>query len=144
MALDDLQNYIIGVILFVLVITSGVVMLGTFNNSDNTLDTAGEINAFNNSLNKASEVTLAVGSIQESIDSVGNETNDALGWLNVLVGSAYNGVRAVGGSMSFMTVAMADAARIFGIPSFVVGLVSLIVVVIIVFAIWSIVVGRSG
>ena len=138
MALDDLKGYVIGVLLFVVVIIGGVVMLGTWYNGDPTLDTTGDIAQFNQSFAKASDVTNSVDSIKSSMDV--NE-NDAgflgLGWLNALLGSAFTGLKAIYGSLSFMDVVGTEAGALFGIPASIIALIICIAAIIIIFAIWS-------
>lgn len=134
MALESMQNYIIGVILFVIVISGGVFILGNFYAVDNSIDASNRVGSFNNTLNKASEVTLAVEGIDSSIEQ--NNTSP-LGWVDVVFGSAYNGLRAVKSSMGFMGVATKEAGGLFGVPPFITVLLALIFVVIIAFAIWS-------
>ena len=137
MGLEGVQNYIIGVILFMLVITGGVFMIGSFYNKDPSIDSIGQIDSFNKSLNKASEVTASVSELDSSIQSVSNENVGVLGWLNALVGSIFNGLRAIGDSLGFMSTASSEASAIFGIPAFILPLILLIVTVIIIFAIYS-------
>ncbi len=136
MALDDLKGYMIGVVLFILVIASGTFMIGSFFNADNSLDPTGQVSTFNSSLNAASEMTTAVNSVDTSIRSAGNSTG-ALGWLDVLIGTTYNGLKAVGGTMEFVGKAGGEAADQFFIPGYVIGIISLIATIIIIFAIWS-------
>ena len=138
MGLDDLKNYVVGVILFVVVITGGIFMLGSFYDSDSSLDSTGQIHAFNNSFAKASEVTSSVNAMNSSLNV---DEKDAgflgLGWINALIGSAFNGLKAVYGSLSFMTVVGSEASGMFGIPYSIVALIVLIITVIVVFAIWA-------
>lgn len=137
MGLEGIQNYMIGIILFIIVITGGVYVIGTFRDSNTSLDTVGEINSFNQSLNKAANITTSVNQLDQQIQAVNSQDVGILGWLNALVGSIYNGLAAIGGTLSFMSVAASETAAIFGIPSFIFPLILLIVTVIIGFAIWS-------
>lgn len=137
MGLEGVQNYIIGVILFVVVIASGVFVLGSFYSVDSSIDSVGQVSQFNESLNKASSVTASVGALDSSIQSVSSENVGILGWLNALVGSIFNGLKAIGGTLSFMNVAASESASMFGVPAFIFPLVLLIVTVIIGFAIYS-------
>ena len=133
MALENIQNYLIGIIVFVLIISGGVYIVGDFYLADSSIDTENSIGNFSASMNKANEVTTSVNEIKDSIDA----EPGILGWLNALIGSAFQGLKAMFGTLSFMNVVADDAATFFGIPLFLVTLVSLITVVIIAFAIWS-------
>ena len=137
MGLEGIQNYMIGIILFIIVISGGVYIIGTFKDSNTSLDTVGEINSFNQSLNKAANITSSVNKLDQQIQSVNSQDVGILGWLNALVGSVYNGLAAIGGTLSFMTIVASETSAIFGIPSFIFPLILLIITVIIGFAIWS-------
>jgi hypothetical protein len=117
-------------------ITGGVMMMGTFSTADTTLDQNGKVSQFNSTLNKASEIEASVGGIESSIEQAGSGRGP-LGWLDAIVGSAYNGLKAIGNTMGFVQVAGQDAANIFNVPTIFVTLLSLIVTLIIGFAIWS-------
>lgn len=137
MGLDDIKSYMIGVIVFVAVISSGVFMFGEFKSLDTSLDSSNELGQFNQSLNKANNITTSVEGIQDSITSVNPDNAGVIGWLNVLVGSAYNGLQAIFGSIDFMSIVADESAEIFGIPTFIISLLLLIIILIIGFGIWA-------
>ena len=137
MSLDNLQNYMIGVVLFIVVISGGAFMLGEFYSVQPSLDDAGEIDQFAQSLNKSAEITTAVGGIEDSIQAVGEGDAGPLGWIDALIGSAFKGVKALLGTLGFVNVAAGESAGILGIPDFLVGLLVLLVVILIGFAIWA-------
>ena len=136
--LENIKSYMIGIVVFIVIITSGVFIIGTFSVSDPTLDNHNDIGQFNNTLNKANEITLTVNSMDQSIKDVSEEnTGGLLGWLNVLVGTAFKGLKAIGSSLGFVSTAATESASFFGVPTFIVTLCLLIITIIIVFAIWS-------
>ena len=139
MGLDNIQNYIIGTILFILVVTGGIYLFGSFYSGHSDLDPTGDMTTFNKTMQLASNVTTSVNKLNETLSDVTDtETSFAgLGWLNALVGSAFNGLKAVANSISFMFIAGSEIFNYFGMPSFVFPLIVLVVIVIIVFAIWS-------
>ena len=139
MGLDELKNYIIGVILFVVVITGGVMFIGSMYDANPALDSVGGISQFNASFAKASQVNASVNDIGNSLETVDDQDGGflGLGWINALVGSAFTGLKAVFYSMGFMSEVGQDVSGIFGIPYSLVTLIVLIITVIIVFAIWA-------
>lgn len=136
MGLDTIQNYIIGIVLFMIIIGGGTYMFGQFVSVDSTIDTAGDVSRFENNLYLASNVTSAVNQMDSNVQAVTAEDTGVLGWLNALIGSAYEGLRAIGSSIGFMSSAMNEAANMFGIPSFIMGLLGLIILIVLAFAIW--------
>ena len=138
MALDDIKNLIIGSLLFVVIITGGMFFLGSFLNYDSNIDNTGKITVFNNTLNKATEVTAAAENIQTSVESISTNPGP-LGWFDALFGSIYNGLKAMFSSLSFINTLMIESTNFFGfdVVTPMITLIGLCVVVIIGFAIWS-------
>lgn len=137
MGLDNIKGIMIGTVMFIIIITTGVFMLGSFRTDDSTLDSTNQIDKFNSTLDKTQEITSSVNDIKSSVDSVTQEKVGPLGWIEALVGSAYSSLKAIGGTLSFIGVAIEGTAGLFGIPSFILVLLSLIIVILIGFAIWS-------
>lgn len=137
MGLESIQKIMIGVVMAIIIITSGVFLLGSFTASDPSIDTANKVGNFSATLDKSVEIKDSVGRIETSINSVSEEKAGVLGWLNALVGSVFNGLKSVGNTLSFISVASTQAASIIGIPSFILPLLTLILFIIIGFAIWS-------
>lgn len=137
MGLDDIKYYLIGIVIFMVVIGGGVYILGSFHNADNSIDSSGELSQFNDSLYKASNITKVINDLDASINSVTSEKVGALGWLNALLGSAFNGLKLIGQSVGFMKVVASEAGVILGIPSFIISLLVLITIIIIAFAIYT-------
>jgi hypothetical protein len=137
MGLENIQKIMIGVVMAIIIITSGVFMIGSFTASDSSIDSANQVGDFNATLDKSVEITTSVNNIQTSIDSVSEEKAGVLGWLNALIGSVFNGLKSIGDTLGFISIASTNAANLFGIPSFILPLLVLIIVIIIGFAIWA-------
>ena len=137
MALDSIKGYVIGVILGIAVILGGVFMIGSFITGDPSIDTSSEVQNFTSTLNKSYEVTTAVNQMDSELTAP--EDTGALGWINVLFSSAFNGLKAIGSSMGFVTVAAEDSARMFGMGSLIpiISVVMLVVTVIILIGIYE-------
>lgn len=139
MALDEVKGYLIGVIMFIVVITGGIIAFSSFTAYDSSIDATNQIGQFNTTFNKATEMTVAVDGIKTSVTEAGSSSSGPLGWLNALVGSAYNGLKALSGATSFVDVAATDSANFFNIPFILplITLITLVITIIIGFGIWS-------
>ena len=135
MGLENIQNYMIGIVLFMVMITGSVYILGQYAILDDTLDPTDMIGNYSKTLNKSTEVTLAVNNIKAGLTK--ETESGAIGWLDTLVGTAYNTLKAIGGMLSFMTEALYGTANLLGIPTFIITLIGLIAIIVIIFAIWS-------
>jgi hypothetical protein len=141
MSLDNLKSYILGVILSIVIVTGGLMFMTSFLGSNPNLDNANKIDEFNDSMNKADEVQLAVSDMSSSITSASTNNVGILGWLNALIGSAFDGIKAIFKSFSFVNVMANDLSNMLGVPPMLIALLLLIITIIIVFAIWSIATG---
>ncbi len=139
MGLNDVRNYIIGAILFSIVIFGGVFVIGSFNSPD--LDSS-RLSAFNESLGISSEVTATVGELSDTVSEVGSGSSPgALGWLNTLLGSVWGVLRTLMATLGFIGTAISEAGAFFGVPSQIMGLIILIPIIIIVFALIVAIIG---
>lgn len=142
MALTTVQNMIIGMIVFVVVLTGGVAYLGTFYHYDSTIDTINGISNFNSTLNKAATVTADVNAIQTNIVST-NATGlaQAVNYFNIVFNGAFNGLKTMFDTTSMITSLPHDIGVAIGMSDTTVtvmlGLLVLIVIVIVGFAIWA-------
>jgi hypothetical protein len=137
MGLEGIQGYLVGIVLAMVVFTGGIFIMGTYYSNSPTIDSNNQVAQFNLGMNKTIEITNTVGGMESSLSSVSEENVGLLGWLNILVGSAFKGVKAIFSSLGFMKDLGASAAGIFGIPAFIVNLLLLIASIIIIIAIWS-------
>lgn len=137
MAANSLKpsTYILAIIFFTFFILGGVSMMGELRLSKPTYMADDNTKAFNNTFNVYTSLSTSVGGLQSSVEDAGNDWG-IFGVVNALVGSAWNALRLLFSSLSFMNAVFVGLG-LFGIPSWVGGLASLTVIVIIAFAIYS-------
>jgi len=129
------STYIMAIILFTFFILGGISMMGELRASDATFMDDENTQAFNRTFNVYSSLTTSVGGLQSSVEDAGNDWG-VFGVINALVGSAWNALRLLFSSLAFMNTVFLGLG-IFGVPSWVGGLASLAVIVVIAFAIYS-------
>ena len=129
------STYLLAIIMFTFFIMAGVAMMGEFRKSDVNFMTDTNSKAFNNTFNKYTDLTTSVTNLQTSVTDAGSDWG-VFGVVNALVGSAWNSLRLLFTSFSFMNGVFAGL-EMFGIPSWVGGLATLTVTVILAFAIFS-------
>ena len=139
MGLDSIKYYVIGVIFLVVVVGGGMFMMGSIRSIDPTIDPSNDVGYINNTMNQASGLTNAVNGIGDSVNSVSNSNTGILGWLNALIGSAYNGLSAIGSSFGFIGTMVPILSQYLGIPVFLTSLILLVIIIIIAFGIWAVV-----
>lgn len=138
MALLELQNYILGIVVFCMVVIGGVLYVSPF--ASNVEDQV-MVENFNRTLNKASDVTASVGALEDSIENV-NTDFGPLGAVEALLGAAWDILRGIGNSVAFMSVAIEEFGASIGIPPILLSLLGSIIVLIIVFSILMAVMNR--
>jgi len=136
--MENLKNYIIGAIIFTFFIVGGVAMLSEFNASDPTFtdDSGKHFYDFNKSFSKLDDINESTSSMQKSISDFDQDPG-LWGMINALVTSAWSGLRSVFTSFSFMNDSFRAISNVFGIPTWVGGLIISIITIIIIFAIYK-------
>lgn len=129
------RTYVYGLILFTLVTVAGISMLSIYG-ADNPAALTGKYTQFNESMNKLADVNTEINSLDTSVQ--GNDPDPGtFGVLNGLINGAWQTLRLMGSSFSFMTDAYDAMGDIFGVPSWIPGLVALLITAMVVFAIFS-------
>jgi len=130
------RHYITGIIIFTLVIVSGIWMMNIFNTSDPTFADDERFTKFNDSFNTMDAITREVGDLEESVK--GNEPDPGLfGFLDSLISGAWNTLVLLFSSFGFMDDVFDGLTSVFGLPWFIPTLIGLLVTILLVFAIWS-------
>lgn len=133
MGLDNIKNYIVGILMSMVIVVVGLYYLGSLINVDPSLSTE-LTDSLADNINKSSDITTQVNQMKASLDT--NAKGGALGWIDVLLGSAWNGLKVLGSGLDFMGGIFSFVGTFFGIPDAVVGLIMLVITVIIIISIW--------
>lgn len=124
------KTYIIGIVMFCFFIVGGVSILASFGvNSQQVTD-------FNTTFDKMNDITQVSNDLRGSIENADTDFG-AFGVLNSLISSAWQSLKLLFTSLSFMGDAYAALSTFFGVPAWIPGLLGGIVVIILIFAIWS-------
>lgn len=130
------RHYIYGIIVFVFIMVGGIAILAEFNNANaNFVDNTKYVE-FNESFHKLNEITESIETIENNIVT---DVPDPGVWgvLNSLIQSSWQTLKLLFNSFRFMKIATAATTKIFGIPAWIPGLISLFITVLLAFAIYS-------
>lgn len=130
------RHYIMGIVIFTIFIVGGVSMMGIFAETDPTFTDSDKFTQFNDSFDVMSDVTTEVDDLESSITNADTDFG-ALGVLNSLISGAWQSLRLVFSSFEFMDGVWSGTNYIFGVPIWVASMITLLVTVLLVFAIWS-------
>jgi len=131
------RHYIIGIILFTLFIVGGIAMIGEFRNDDPTFVDNDKYTSFNNTFNVYNNITEEVVDLKVGVENSTSTEFGALGVLSSLISTSWQTLKLIVKSLDFMDVAFTGMASFLGIPSWVGGLIILLVTTLLVFAIYS-------
>lgn len=131
-----MRSYIIGFILFTGVIIAGVTLMGEYGKENPGIDTS-QLTQFNESFNKLTDLQGSIQGLKSSTEAE-QDSSWADRIYDATLGRIWTAIKLIGNSFDFIDTVLEDAAYFLKVPQFVVSIISLIVTVIIIFAIWGI------
>jgi len=134
------STYLIGIIFFAFIVTGGVSLFAIANNVDPSRMDANTYNEYNVTFNKLDYILEQTTQLQAQVESEPTGLGD-FGYLNALVSKAWNTLKLLLASFSFMGDAMEGMSNIFQVPVWMIDLLSACIVIVIVFAIFAAVFG---
>lgn len=127
------SSYIIGVIIFTLVISGGMWIYAELGNTDSSFIDQEKYTSFNSTFNKYNDVQNKSTTLKETIE--GADTNNPFGVIAALYNTAWNSLKLLLTNFSFMNDVFQGLNTYFGLPTFVSASLIALVVIIIIFAI---------
>jgi len=132
------RHYIIGIIMFVFVITAGLALLANFNDSDPTYIDDTKYTEFNSTFNKFDDITNEVNELKDGIEGAEpGQDYGTLGVLSALISSGWNSLQLLFDSFGFMTGVFSGLSEVFGIPTWAGSLIVLLITTMLGFAIYT-------
>lgn len=136
------SKYIIGIILFSIVITGGLSLISIFAEKNSSFIDSEQNSKFNNTFAVYDDITTQVSTIEDNIKNT-DEDWGAFGVLNSLIKGSWNTLILLFSSLSFMTTVFQGLYTFFHIPIWVGNAIVSIMTTIISFAIFSAVFQRK-
>ncbi len=130
------RHYIIGIVMFTFMIVGGVSIFSIYGNSEPSFIQDEQFQDFNNSFNVVNDITKQVDDLEESITEADTDFG-LFGVLNALISSAWQALKLLFTSLSFMDGVFLGLTSVFGIPGWIPALVGVLVTVILIFSIFS-------
>ena len=132
------RHYLYGVIIFMFFIVGGMGILSIFQTADADFDSSSRSGEFNRTFNKLSQVESGVGTIESSIKDADTDFG-AFGVLNALISSAWQSLKLMFTSWSFMDAVFEGMTSFFGVPAWIPLIIGLFITVTLAFAIYSLI-----
>lgn len=130
------RSYIYGLIIFTFLIVGGLSIYASFAAYNPTLAASTKYGSFNDTFNRYSTLNSSVSGLQTSITDSDAEIG-VFGVLNGLINTAWNGLKFIFTSFGFMSDVGEGVTTVFGLPTWVPGILLLTITVMLAFTIWS-------
>ena len=130
-----ISTYLIGIVIFTLLIVGGITMITMLGDSNGDIVNNPKYTEFNKTANKYEQLEDSIATIQDSIQN--DPDTGTLGVLSALINTAWNTLKTLPSMFGFMVTAYAELSTFFGIPLWIPGLLSGIIVIIIVFVLYG-------
>jgi len=132
------RNLIYGFIIFTMVILGGIGWMSGFAVHSPSFINNDKFKAFNNTFNKYNALDGNVTSMRDNLANSQANTG-VFGMLDSLVNVAWNSLKTIFTTFSFMLTAFTGISAVFGLPVWVGALVATMAVVMIVFSLYSLI-----
>jgi len=140
-----LQTLFIASIIFTLFIVGGIAMMNLMVDVNPVMSAGEDYAKFNDTFNKIDDVTDETATLEANVKADQDTVGDwgALGVLNSLIAGAWNSLKFMFGSFTFLNDVFTGLTSMFGIPSWIPTLFFMIITVVISFAIYSAIFNRN-
>lgn len=130
--------------MFTLVVGAGVSLIAGFRSDSPGYGSNGtELKDFNDTFYKLDNIQTSVESLESGIRDTNSTDFGVFGVLNGLISGSWNTIRLLFSSLGFIKSVFQGMATFFGIPAFVITIISLFLTTLIAFAIYSAVFQRE-
>jgi len=136
------KTYIYGIIIMMFFIVGGMSLMSQFVSFDDHLDNTSELYRFNQTFDKLSTVSEKVDGIESNFES--DPDWGLFGGLNALIKSSWNTFSLMISSWGFMGDVFGGLTSIFGVPSWIISIIGLLISVTIAFAVYSLIFQRDA
>lgn len=132
------SQYIIGIIMFTMVIVGGIALINIYKNEGAAFANTAEFAEFNDTFNLMDDVESTVDDLQSNVEEedadyglVGEIVNIA----DTLINGLWNTLKLLASTLGFMNAAYTGLSDFFGVPVWATALIIMIVTVVIIFSI---------
>jgi hypothetical protein len=131
-----ISTYIISILIFTFIIMGGLSLISIFRAVDPGIVDDDKLAAFNDTFNVMDDVTSEVDSLESGITDASVDEGE-FGVLNALIAGAWQNLKLIGASFSFMDAVFGGLETMFGVPWWIPVIIGSIITVGILFAIWG-------
>jgi len=124
------RDYLIGIIIFSLLITAGVELVTLFNRADTSFVEDTKFSSFNDTFNIRSDAEQSVSDIRDSI--ITKNLPSPITFISTMFLTAFQALMSLFSSLLFMNAVFTGLSTVFGIPVWATtGIISLVTIVLV-------------
>lgn len=132
-----IRDIIIASILFCFIAAGASAIYARINSDSPALIDNDKYTQFNNSFNKLDDIQSTVNDLNSSLVADLSESKGTFGVLNALIDTTWNTLSLIGNSLTFMWAIIHNLNTFLGVPTWVGSIVVSLILVVIVFTIFS-------
>jgi hypothetical protein len=137
------RYYIIGILVFALFVTGGLAMVTELQETNGAYVDDEKLDEFNKTFGTVLyDVNQSVSTLEGNIVNAEEEWS-TFGGLNALVATSWQTLKFLTDTLSFMSTALYGISTFFGIPEWVMSIVVSIIIISIIFAVYSAIFQRN-
>lgn len=134
----SLKNYVVATIIFTFMVVGGVSIVGLFGFSNPDFANDPSYVKFNQSFNNYNKVVTNIGSLNSAVQGTSPDQS-VWGIFETLLNSAWGGLKLIGNSFGFMSDSLLGVNGLFGVPSWIITLATLLITVSLIFGLYYII-----
>ena len=139
-----LSSYIIGTIIFCLIVAGAVALIGELMQTDTSFVDNDQYTDFNKTFNTYNNILNISNKTQSNIENMQDNDFGLLGVLSSLINQAWQFLRLLFQSLSFMKTTLLSISTMFPVPAWIPTLIGAIITILIGFAIYGIIFQRNA
>jgi len=130
-----ISTYLIGIVMFTLFIVGGLFLINSIAEYDDSFINHQRYEQFEGITNQYEKLEESMSGLAGGILDEGSVDQSTIGVLSSLIQTAWNGLKALPTTFLFMNTMILNLSIFFGVPSFIPGLLLLIITIIVLFSI---------
>lgn len=136
---ENPKTYINGLIIFTIIVVCGLTLFGILNASTGQFTNNKDYAQFNTAMNQSTNVVLETNSLQANAQNTAKSPLGVLGFIDTVGFGVWGTLSMLANSLGFMSAVWTYSISFFGLPPIIGDLISGLVVVLIIFGIYSLI-----
>lgn len=144
MAEFSISQFTISIILATIIIIGGVGLLSAAYSTHPDATSQAEIGALNTTFYKYDQIQSSAQELKNSITGTNQSSSGSMSAIDSLISGSWNSIKLFYSSFSFVFTFFDGLATMAMVPSWIIGLITAIIIILVGYAVYSLVFGRNA